>query len=584
MVESRVEGMLETPRGEPSGGVWERAGERLARSRVFRGARLALLLLSAMAVYAPFLASDRPLVLEAVHRGDYERARRSLVPVAQAYASLLARGDAEFRATRPADAEQGLAAARASEAAALETRLATLRAHLAGSEEAPVVEFERALAAVRALSTAGRDVDGGDVEAARAGMALAARAAVLRAELEPQRVTLVPTRSFPLFAGLTPLEAGLAAGWLLVLALPFLARRLGFARVLASAALVALLSGIAWSAMVGGGRAFPSATFKAQIDAGEIVMRRVLFAPVPYGFAEQHPEESLRPPTWLAASELDERGAFVRGARVPKPDAITGFVPDTRPIEVRAGEPALNSPWRHLLGTDTTGRDVLARAIHGARVSLAVGCLATALLMGIGVTVGALAGYFGGRLDLLLSRGIEVVVSFPLLFLVLVAVAFVGPSLWNVVLVLGCVGWTGVARLARSEFQRQRGLEYVSAARALGFAWPRIVVRHVLPNALGPLLVAATFSVAGAILVEAALSFLGYGVRVPIASWGALTSESRELSNWWLQLFPGLFLFVTVLCVQLVGDALRDALDPRHVEAGGMRSVFVPGFVPGVRR
>jgi peptide/nickel transport system permease protein len=483
---------------------------------------------------------------------------------------LLARTEAEFDATRPADSEQGLAAARAAEAEALGARLATLRAHLAGDEAARVAAVESELAGVRALA-----VSGPAEQAARAGAALAESAAALRSELEPARVTLVPVRSYPLLAGLTPLEAGLATGWLLVLALPFLARRFGVARVLAAAALLALVAGLGWSAAVGPGRAFPSAAFKGQIDAREIEVRRVVFAPVPYGFAEQHPEESLRPPTWLAASELDERGAFVRGARVPRPDPVTGFVPGSRPVEVRAGEPALNSPWRHLLGTDTTGRDVLARAIHGARVSLAVGCLATALLMGIGVTIGALAGYFGGRLDLVLSRGIEVVVSFPLLFLVLVAVAFLGPSLWNVVLVLGCVGWTGVARLTRSEFQRQRELEYVSAARALGFGWPRIVVRHVLPNALGPLLVAATFSVAGAILVEAALSFLGYGVRVPTPSWGALTSESRELSNWWLQLFPGLFLFATVLCVQLVGDALRDALDPRHGERAGL--VLRPG-------
>jgi peptide/nickel transport system permease protein len=138
--------------------------------------------------------------------------------------------------------------------------------------------------------------------------------------------------------------------------------------------------------------------------------------------------------------------------------------------------------------------------------------------------------------------------------------------MWNVVLVIGCAGWTGVARLARAEVLRERELEYVAAARALGFSWPRIVFRHVVPGTLAPLLVAATFAVASAILIEAALSFLGFGVRVPLPSWGALTSESRDPAHWWLQLFPGLFLFATVLFVQLVGDALRAALDPRAEE------------------
>jgi peptide/nickel transport system permease protein len=134
--------------------------------------------------------------------------------------------------------------------------------------------------------------------------------------------------------------------------------------------------------------------------------------------------------------------------------------------------------------------------------------------------------------------------------------------------VIGLFGWTSVARLARTEFQRQRGLDYVAAARALGCSWVRIVLRHMLPNALAPLLVAGTFTVAGAILVEATLGFLGFGVAVPIPSWGALASETRALANWWVPLFPGLFLLATVVSVQLVGDALRDALDPRHVVGG----------------
>jgi peptide/nickel transport system permease protein len=537
--------------------VWEHARLRLARRRVFRAARLGLLVLVSLAVYAPFLASERPLFLDAVHRGDFERARRTLAPVTQSLAELCARTEAEFLAARPAGSGQDLAAALAAERSALAARLATLRAHLEPGPDAAVDAFERELGALCAAAEAG-DREG----ALRSGAELVRRAGALQTELDPARLTLRSVRSFPLLEALTPLEAGLAAGWFFVLLAPLLRRGLT-ARALALAAATGCLAAVAWSALVGAGRSFHSASFKEELTRGEIEAARAVFAPIPYGFAEQHPEESLRPPTWLDSSELDERGAYVRGARAPRPDPVTGFVPASRPVEVRAGEPALDSPWRHVLGTDKTGRDQLARVLHGARTSLAVGCLATAILMTIGIAVGGLAGYFGGWLDLVLSRLIEVVVSVPLFFLVLVVVAFVGPSMWNVVAVLGCVGWTGVARLARSEFLRQRELEYVAAARALGFAWPRVVFRHVLPNTLAPLLVAATFAVAGAILVESALSFLGYGVRVPIASWGGLASESRELSDWWLQLFPGLFLFATVLCVQTIGDALRDALDPR---------------------
>ncbi|MSR62475.1 MAG: ABC transporter permease [Planctomycetes bacterium] len=541
-------------------GPLARAQEHLARRRGFRYALLGLALMVSLALYAPLLASDRPLYLEAVRRGEYERARRTLMPVAKNLASLLAKDEAAFLAARAASSSQTLAAARAGEHQALSTRIASLRASLSPTEGEPLAALEQELAAAVALAERGEVA-----AAAQAGDALAQRAQELREVLDPARVTLLPRRAFPAFAALAPLESGLMVAWLGVLLLPFLARRLGARRVLLASALLGALCALAANR---GGDAFHTASYKTELDKLELEPVRVCFAPIPYGYAEQHPEEALRPPTWLAASELGPDGAYLRGGRAPRADPVTGFVPETRAIEVRAGEPAFNSPLRHVLGTDLTGRDLLARALHGARVSLAVGGLATALLLFIGTLVGALAGYFGGLLDLALSRALEVVVSFPLFFLVLVAVALVGPSMWNVVLVLGCVGWTGVARLARAEFQRQRELDYVAAARTLGFAWPRIVFRHVLPNALAPLLVAGTFAVASAILVEAGLSFLGYGVRVPIASWGGLSSESRELAHWWLQLFPGLFLFVTVLCVQLVGDALRDALDPRSARGG----------------
>lgn len=528
-------------RAEGPASAWGRARGILARSPGFRIARVGLVLLSGLAVLAPFLASDRPFYLAAVHRGDFERARRELVPMTATLAALLA----------PTSSPAALA----REAQALEGRLAGLRAALGSEAPGSLEGFDAALDRARTRAAAGQVEPGTDVELVR-------RARALADELEPLRLALRPMRSFPLVAGLTPLEVALLVLWVLVLAPPF-RRRLGRARALACAALLSLSVGLAWAAWIGAGRAFPTGQFKEQMTKGEIEAVSAWFAPVPYGFAEQHPEEALRPPTWLAAAELDPTGAYVRGPRAPVPDPVTGFVPRTRPVEVRAGEPALNAPARHWLGTDATGRDVLARVVHGARASLAVGSLATALLMVIGVAVGAVAGTCGGRVDALLSRLIEVVSSFPLLFLVLVAVAFVGPSLATICLVLGGVGWTGVARLARTEFLRQRELDYVAAARVLGFSPLRIALVHVLPNALAPLVVAATFSVAGVILVEAALSFLGYGVRVPVPSWGSLASETRELSAWWLLVFPGAFLFATVLCLQLAGDALREALDPR---------------------
>lgn len=521
--------------------AWSRARGSLARSRAFRLARHGLVLLTGLAVLAPLLASDRPLYLRAAHPGEFERARRELVPLAAACGALLG------PTAEPA--------ARAREAAALEARLARLAAQLGREAPGSIEGFSATLERALARAAAGTAEPGLDAE-------LVARARALALELEARRDALPPRRSFPLLAALTPLEVGLVVAWGLALLAP-LRRRLGLARALGLAAATGLGAGLVWTAAVGTGRSFPTGHFKEALTAGEIVATRAWFAPVPYGFAEQHPEEALRPPTWLAAAELDPSGAYVRGPRVPRPDPVTGFVPKTRPVEVRAGEPPLNAAARHWLGTDATGRDVLARVVHGARASLAVGALATALLMALGIAVGALAGSLGGFWDALLSRAIEVVSSFPLLFLVLVAVAFVGPSLGTVCLVLGGVGWTGVARLTRAEFLRQRELDYVAAARALGFSELRIALVHVLPNTLAPLLVAATFTVAGVILVEAALSFLGYGVRVPFPSWGALSSETRDLGHWWLLVFPGAFLFATVLCLQLAGDALRTALDPR---------------------
>lgn len=219
----------------------------------------------------------------------------------------------------------------------------------------------------------------------------------------------------------------------------------------------------------------------------------------------------------------------------------------------------------HLLGTDDLGRDILSRMIHGARVSLTVGLFATAIALVIGSLFGALAGYYGGSADWIVSRVIEIVLCFPFLFLVLGIVALFKPSMYTLMIALGLTSWTSEARYVRGEFLRIRDLEFAQAARASGARDARIIFRHLLPNALAPLIVSASFGVAVAILTESALSFLGLGVPLPMASWGSMLSQAYEHIEyaWWLILFPGLAIFSTVASFNLIGERFREALDPR---------------------
>ena len=226
----------------------------------------------------------------------------------------------------------------------------------------------------------------------------------------------------------------------------------------------------------------------------------------------------------------------------------------------------LQPPGReHLLGTDDLGRDILARMIHGARVSLAVGFVATAIALIVGSFLGALAGYYGGSADWIVSRVIEIVLCFPFLFLVLGIVALFKPSIYTIMIALGLTSWTSEARFVRGELLRIRDLEFAQAARASGARDARIIFRHLLPNALAPVLVSASFGVAVAILTESALSFLGLGVPLPTASWGSMLSQAHEHIEyaWWLILFPGIAIFTTVASFNLIGERFREALDPR---------------------
>lgn len=253
--------------------------------------------------------------------------------------------------------------------------------------------------------------------------------------------------------------------------------------------------------------------------------------------------------------------------RNSNPDTVWALFPVVpySPSQIDLDE-ILDAPGeRHWLGTDDTGRDVLARMIHGARVSLTVGFVAVGIYVLIGVIVGAIAGYFGGVVDMLFQRVVEVFMCFPTLILVIAVVAIFPPSIYTVMIAIGLTGWTGVARLVRGEFLKLRGQEFVTAAEALGLSTTRIIFRHVLPNALAPVFVTATFGVAGAILVESSLSFLGFGVPPPTPSWGEILSQSRDYVTfaWWLTLFPGLAIFLTITAYNLIGEGLREAIDAR---------------------
>jgi len=222
---------------------------------------------------------------------------------------------------------------------------------------------------------------------------------------------------------------------------------------------------------------------------------------------------------------------------------------------------------KHLCGTDSTGRDVAARMLHGARISLSVGFVSMGIALLIGVTLGSMAGYYRGWLDIGLSRCIEIMDCFPPLLLILVVVNFTGSknNIFCIMAVIGLTSWTGVARLVRGEFLRLSSLPFTLSAEALGATDFRIIVRHLLPNSLGPILVVGTFGVASAILLESSLSFLGFGIQAPTPSWGDILSQARLYIDfaWWLAFFPGLAILITIMSYNFVGEGLRDAVDPR---------------------
>jgi peptide/nickel transport system permease protein len=239
------------------------------------------------------------------------------------------------------------------------------------------------------------------------------------------------------------------------------------------------------------------------------------------------------------------------------------FGPEQQPEILRP--PPADPDSTHWLGTDNRGRDVFARLVHGSRVSLGVGFLSVAIYVLIGLLLGTCGGYYGGWISSLVARLVELGLTFPTFFLILIIMALVErTSIITMIVVLGLTRWTDVARLARAEVLRLKELDFIAAARVCGASSWRIMTVHLIPNAIGPVLVSATFGVAGAILVESALSFLGFGTPPPTASWGEVMSQAMDhQSCWWLTICPGFLLFITVTALNLLGEALRDAVDPR---------------------
>ena len=514
------------PKGES---YWDLVFRQYRRNRLAVASLLFVLVLFVIAIAAPFLAGNRPIVLRGsfltLYGDRFEEwnlgGHRELISALQDLPQAPDPGPDQSRERERPDTSLQASDA-ALDSTLLAARLATVRrqleylgAQLPASEAQRLREyFSDYAAAVAAVSSGDR------AQIAVHLAALESNAAAISRQFDPAVVTLEEKLSFPVFAALTPIDIFFITLAVLLPLLPWIRRILPAAwrEGWRTAVLVVFIAATLLAVLrTGRQAAFDTLDYKDQLVRGGIAASLALFPPVAYGINEPHLEDKYLPPS-----------------------------------------------ARYWMGTDGNGRDLLTRMIWGSRMSLSVGFVAVAIYVAIGILVGTMAGYFRGWVDMVFSRLIEIVICFPAFFLILAVLAFLQPSIFNIMVVIGITGWTTEARLVRGEFLRLADQEFVLAAKGLGVRDWRIIFRHILPNGIAPVLVAASFGVASAILIESSLSFLGFGISIPVPSWGGILNEAREnFRYWWITIFPGLAIFSTVTAYNLVGEGVRDAIDPR---------------------
>lgn len=540
----RAQSGIHIPKGESQWAiVW----------RQFRKRRLAVLAAAAIwtiitvAIWAPFIASNRPLMYIGYNRQEYqESARTARIMLSQFIDQNWTNADIPWTDWRQDQVE------------ILALQLNLMSEQLAELEREALAQFRESVYQAVAVD----DPQNVDIETLRD------LRIELRRTFDGRRVSFRYLQYWPVFRSLSAVEVAFMLWNLSVFLWPVWAKLTnvilfkGERRPTPPAIRAAMLAGlpilaaVLWHFLVPerlDRTNYKNAVFSHETDKtldALVVYEGVLWPPIQYGLDEDHLTRKFAKPVLIADDEVSD-------------DDMRQLSAEARAKKVREELGRWDTP--HWLGTDEIGRDVLTRMIWGGRISLAVGIVAVSIYVTIGIIVGSIAGYFRGTPDMIISRIIEVVICFPSFFLILSIVAFLGPNIFNIMIVIGVTGWTGIARLVRAEFLRLVDQEFVLAGRALGYSPWRIIFRHVLPNAMAPVLVSATFGIAGAILTESALSFLGFGITVPTPSWGGILSSGREaiFRAPWLIYFPGTAIFITITAYNLVGEALRDAADPR---------------------